>query len=315
MVRRRVGFTLVELLVVIAIISVLLALILPAVQSAREAARRTQCRNNLKQIGVAIQAYVTLKQVLPPAYVVRSTAGADHLGFGWGVMLLPQLDQEPLFQSLNFSAFPAALPQNRLPVFHCPSDPYTGEAQYSLQTAALNDPACEDPNSPLWGMGLCTGRIDTTTPGFADKGNYVANYGSTALGTGMGNGVFGPNTSLLPQAILDGLSNTLFAGERATAGTVSWAGVSYDVTTSTPTQSQCHPPSSQDSTSGRHVVGTTEATLNLSPVGFGSPHTGGAFFLLGDGSVKFLSSTLNQQVYHALSTRNGSEPMSDDYSG
>ncbi len=105
------GFTLIELLVVIAIISVLIALLLPAVQSAREAARRIQCVNNLKQIGLALHNYLDAARTLPPGYVSAQTAGSNPIldgndigpGWAWGSMILPQMEQDPLYHSINFS--------------------------------------------------------------------------------------------------------------------------------------------------------------------------------------------------------------------
>src|SRR5438094_9588305 len=125
----RTGFTLIELLVVIAIISVLIGLLLPAVQAAREAARRTQCVNNLKQIGLALHHYEQAYKALPPGYVSNFDAlGADTgPGWGWAAMLLPQFEQSPLFHAINFNLAIEA-PANstaRLPivnVFLCPSD-------------------------------------------------------------------------------------------------------------------------------------------------------------------------------------------------
>src|SRR4051812_39058267 len=145
MTRRRPAFTAIELLVVIAIIAVLVALIMPAVQAARESARKTQCKNNLKQIGIAFASYATLKNVLPPAYVVRSMSGPDHLGFGWGTMLLPQLEQPPLYSMINFDANPISLPQQKLATFICPTDTYEGQALYTSQTPGFNNPACSNP--------------------------------------------------------------------------------------------------------------------------------------------------------------------------
>src|SRR5262245_40564143 len=99
------GFTLIELLVVIAIISVLIALLLPAVQAAREAARRAQCVNNLKQIGLALLNYEATLQTFPPGYVSSFDAQGNDTGPGWGwaAMLLPPFEQAPLFNSLNFN--------------------------------------------------------------------------------------------------------------------------------------------------------------------------------------------------------------------
>src|SRR5690349_11264679 len=100
----RPGFTLIELLVAVTIIGVLIAILLPAVQSAREAARRAHCVNNLKQIGIALHNYEGALGVLPPGYVSRFTAGGDDTGPGWGwaAMLLPPLEQPATFAAVNF---------------------------------------------------------------------------------------------------------------------------------------------------------------------------------------------------------------------
>src|SRR3954447_24995498 len=145
--RRRTGFTLIELLVVIAIIAILIALLLPAVQQAREAARRTQCRNNLKQMGLAMHNYHDVFNCFPPGYLgypaaagqdcsaVRNTAPFAQ-GWGWGTYLLPYLDQAPLYNSLNpgqkqavcdnasgpaLNAGNPVLQRQLLPVYVCPS--------------------------------------------------------------------------------------------------------------------------------------------------------------------------------------------------
>ena len=124
------GFTLIELLVVIAIVAVLVALILPAVQQAREAARRTQCKNNLKQIGLGLFEYHNTNRNLPPGWVgVKHGRPATdgYNGWGWASMILPQIEEQSLFRSIDFTSAmvdpvnaPARL--RRLSVFRCPSD-------------------------------------------------------------------------------------------------------------------------------------------------------------------------------------------------
>src|SRR5262245_62053385 len=133
------GFTLIELLVVIAIIAILIALLLPAVQQAREAARRTQCKNNLKQIGLALHNYESTHGLFPPScindpYASGTLDGVSYpdslmvatTGFGWGALLLAQLEQAPLYNQFNFSTGCWAIAHKtqvatRLPVFLCPS--------------------------------------------------------------------------------------------------------------------------------------------------------------------------------------------------
>src|SRR6516164_352800 len=103
--RNRRAFTLIEVLVVISIIGLLVALLLPAVQAAREAARRIQCVNNLKQLGLALHTYESASRSFPPGYVSSFDASGNDTGpgWGWGAMLLPQIEQKPLFDTVNFN--------------------------------------------------------------------------------------------------------------------------------------------------------------------------------------------------------------------
>ena len=143
MVRLRRGFTLIELLVVIAIIAVLIALLLPAVQQAREAARRSQCQNNLKQVGLALHNYHDIHNQFPMAFI-RASDVARTEGWGWGAMILPQLEQGNLYDTLGVSRYRltdvlagmkpdlatvaqrTAIFQTRLSVYICPSDDNDG---------------------------------------------------------------------------------------------------------------------------------------------------------------------------------------------
>src|SRR5262249_3540753 len=135
--RRQKGFTLIELLVVIAIISILTALLLPAVQQAREAARKTQCKNNLKQIGIALHNYHDVHNVLPPAYLYLPGGGGQQgppdptngdagPGWAWGMLILPQMEQTNLHDAFNVN-LPSWDPTNAtaarttLPVYNCPT--------------------------------------------------------------------------------------------------------------------------------------------------------------------------------------------------
>jgi prepilin-type N-terminal cleavage/methylation domain-containing protein/prepilin-type processing-associated H-X9-DG protein len=186
-VRRRAAFTLIELLVVIAIIAILIALLLPAVQQAREAARRTQCRNNLKQLGLALHNYHDVFSVFPPG-------GTYRLGVtqpaGWSVQarLLPYIDQANLQNLINFSlGYPAQpdVTKVRVPVFLCPSE--------------VNDRPYPD------------GAV-TYYPG-----NYAANYGEWFIWNPatnqFGTGAFGPNSRTGVRDFTDGTSNTLAFAE------------------------------------------------------------------------------------------------------
>lgn len=122
---RRRGFTLIELLVVIAIIAILIALLLPAVQQAREAARRSTCKNNLKQIGLALHNYHEQFGSFPPSYV----NGGSEVRWGWGALILPQMDQTPLYELLDVTRRNGLTPsptngmQTSLPMYLCPSSP------------------------------------------------------------------------------------------------------------------------------------------------------------------------------------------------
>ena len=190
---RKQGFTLIELLAVVAIIAVLIALLLPAVQQAREAARRIQCRNNLKQIALAVHNYIDVATVLPPSACIDSQQTQTTNNRSWGIhgRILPFLDQTVLFDAVDLNTgwdFQDAVDGLKIPIYACPSDSRSNEAR--------------DPGN---------GKV-TLYPT-----NYGFNFGSwlvfePATGQG-GDGAFYPNASLRLSKFTDGTSNTLLAAE------------------------------------------------------------------------------------------------------
>lgn len=194
---RRAGFTLIELLVVIAIIGVLVALLLPAVQQAREAARRAQCKNNLKQVGLALHNYHDVANRFPPesiwAFTPIGSTTKQPRNYSWIVMLLPYVDQAPLYNSINFSlpiwgqvdTTGQTIVSRQLPVLTCPSDPGLGSAPQ--------------------GMGW--------TNYSGAEGYDWWPRGNDSLG-----GMFTLNYSTMMSQIVDGTSNTIAVGETCTAG-------------------------------------------------------------------------------------------------
>lgn len=190
--RTRPGFTLIELLVVIAIIAVLVALLLPTVQSAREAARRTQCRNNLKQFGLALQNYVSTNTLLPPSACIDLRPGAGT-SESWSVhaRLLPGIDQGSFYKKLDLGSTwhtQFALDGVKLPVLVCPSD---------VNADVIRVPTGNRPKHFGTSYGFNNGTWFVFDP---ITGRY-------------GDGVFLPNTRISLAAVRDGTSNTLMAAE------------------------------------------------------------------------------------------------------
>ncbi len=289
--KRLTGFTLIELLVVIAIIAILIALLLPAVQQAREAAHRTQCKNNLKQFGLALHNYLDTHRVFPMAvqysgpFTPAYSANAGGTGFGWTYYILPFVDQGPLANQfdtnypLGNTTFPqsvnnARLAQTTLEIFRCPSD------QMSMVA-----------NSGTSGQpGYIAGQARSSYKGAAGSFHNATNIFTTNQASRQYNGFFqGLHSSVRIRDFPDGTSNTLAVGEVKYA--LSSAGRLYgavgDNGTSTP--------------NGYHMMGHTEfginppasATAVVKNRAFSSSHTGGAQFLLADGSVRFISENIN----------------------
>jgi prepilin-type N-terminal cleavage/methylation domain-containing protein/prepilin-type processing-associated H-X9-DG protein len=292
------AFTLIELLVVIAIIAVLVALILPAVQQAREAARRTSCTNNLKQIGLALQNYHGDFRTFPPGYVSAfDGAGSDTgPGWGWAAMILPQLEQVPLHSSIHFTR-PIEAAVNQVPReasfagYLCPSD--------SVR--------------PLWpAVTRDSSATVTSTICEVAASNYVAVFGISEPGVD-GEGVFFRNSRIGLQDIRDGASTTMLAGERSQATCeATWVGAVTGARIFPPSGSPALPfiQHSSGMTLGHTFEGAPGAAENECN-NFSSQHIGGAFFLFADGHVQFLGASINRQLFWALSTRSGNEPTGE----
>ena len=286
------AFTLIELLVVIAIIAILIALLLPAVQQAREAARRTQCKNNLKQLGLALHNYHDVHKTLPPGYINQTAGSASD--WGWQTYLLPAMEQANLYTQLavgNPDSLGAALDvparlrlmQNPFSAFRCPSD----------TAPDLNS----DPDHSAVAVSGATHPISVS--------NYVgANGGGDWTFDENVAGAFGRNSRVRFRDFTDGLSNTLIAGERAWqlqnvggGNIVCGSAIIYGVSTNP--ASHLHRVRTTLA-KGMFGINQTGPDLNYTPVvesctrSYPSRHSGGAQFLLGDGSVRFVSENIQR---------------------
>ena len=309
------AFTLVELLVVIAIIGVLIGLLLPAVQQARESARRMQCSNNLKQIGIALHNYHDALNSFPAAWRGYEANGSPCVygdpGWGWGAAILPYMEQQSLRNicHLNLSVADASNENARktwISCYICPSD-RKGERTFVLADSKLLEHEDEDDHD----------HVEEDHEHHTDENavfatsNYVCSLGTTNVhdaesfghaGTLAGkefksNGAFYHNSHLGMDAFLDGLSNTIFVGERAVEK------VHYSTWVGMPAGDGCIP---------AIVCGTTHDGFNNSGEhhSYSSWHPNGSNFLLGDGSVRFIPSTIQTEKIQALTTREGGETVS-----
>src|SRR5579862_6324711 len=218
--RPRRAFTLIELLVVIAIIAVLLGLLVPAVQNVRETAARLNCANNLKQIGLALHSYHDSHMCFPPGYVdgntdPNSTPDNDvGPGWGWASYLLPHLDQINVYNQINFNqpvgaGVNAQISQRPLTIFQCPSDPY--QQAFPVYDSSFTNPIATVAHSNYLG---CNGWEEC----YFNAGGNGQGGGADGLSGGLGqagNGLFFRNSHNRFADVLDGLSNTIFVGERS----------------------------------------------------------------------------------------------------
>ncbi len=349
------GFTLIELLVVIAIIAVLIALLLPAVQQAREAARRSQCKNNMKQLGLAIHNYADAFGAFPPGRIVYVAPTDDHTAsansnsttgtgncFSAFAQLLPQLDQGPLYNQINFNSGPDTTPNNgpstvHLPMFQCPSD------------------------SGIPALAQGTGMVGVT--------NYVMNTGTTFPvslnnpGSTAVTGVFFENSNVRFADISDGTSQTICISEQVlskvgdpTSSGGDWTGVApstgFVLTTGNNNTNNgpellnypgdCIAGSNLQLTRGNrllygapghsmynHIRSPNDTNIDCRGglphsvrnyywwsrlshnVATHSRHTGGVHSLFCDGHVQFMSNVIDLPTWQGLGSRNGGEVLGE----
>lgn len=335
---RRSGFTLVELLVVIAIIGILVALLLPAVQAAREAARRMQCGNNLKQIGLGLHNYHDAYNIFPSGWIQQVPAVDFAEAWAWSALALPFVEQGPLHDQLGVTKVSLErgfatggvpyfnLTRTPIKMFMCPSDSgYNG-------TGLIH-------NNRNFNNGLGVLAAGHATPVLVAVSNYMGAAGHrdpntaapAANGPPPNTGVFYGNSGVRLAHVIDGTSNTFAVGERDTLNCRSgtWVGVRR--------------PTGGGTQGWSVVVGQSQPKVNepTSVIpwdtgrtgcggGFSSLHPGGAQFVLCDGSVRFVSETINHfwfgttaagtvndskdasnGVYQRLMTRDDKLPIGD----
>ena len=289
------GFTLVELLVVIAIISILVALMLPAIQAAREAARRSRCANNLKQVGLALQMYHSLHNSFPPG--ARLHEFERTVGLSWRVFVLPYLELNTLYESINPLANGGAdsVAAKLLPidVYLCPSAESVGNAPNTFKEAHY---------SAVSGA--------KTNDDFLDLEDVVCGDIAT-------NGVFFPESYTRISQITDGTSNTLAVGERLyifrdwLSGS-TWKGDPPTQICTGASKNVRYPINADPNVFGFYkgdfgAPSDANRTMLLNDLQFASEHPGGAQFCYADGSVQFLEESIDFTVLQAKATKDGGE--------
>ncbi|QDU59434.1 hypothetical protein Pan216_02620 [Planctomycetes bacterium Pan216] len=306
--RFRSAFTLVELLVVIAIIGVLVALLLPAIQQAREAARRAQCVNNMKQWGLAISNYADSHGILPlqATRLDNSVAGgngnASETRRSWMVHLLPFIDRQPLFDRMNMErsgiiAPNLALIQEPLSAANCPSDTLAGRSHLAADDAGTLDLASTSYAASVGDHRVSSPAGDGHLPTF---GQYSGTH-TTATASSWTRGVIGRDGySARPKEVSDGLSKTIFVGEVVGYwcrwhhwGYQNWSTMAHPINAF---NQEALAASNQE-----NVLASARCII------FRSSHVGGANFLFGDGSVRFLSEAIDGTTYRAMGSRAGGE--------
>ena len=307
------AFTLVELLVVIAIIGTLVGLLLPAVQSAREAARRAQCTNNLKQTGLALQNYHDTRLQLPEGWLCDAAGNPPDnenaekgRGWGWATRILPHMEEDGLFKkhiqpiissgsiSTLVATTPSAL-QTVIPGFLCPSDAGAGKATFEPgeSTAADNDHLSPDkvPGGTTFSRSNYVGMFGAN--GWEDEPDETPPEVGEPYA---GDGIFFANSRTPFRHITDGLSKTIMVGERdSRVGGSLWIGMHEDLAE----------PIGRIVAHGHHSPNGNPDEQHFGDLS--SRHVAGANVVFADGHCDFISESIATNVFQALCTRKGAD--------
>lgn len=327
------GFTLVELLVVIAIIGILIGMLLPAVQQVREAARRTACKNNLRQLGLGLHNYESAFGRFPAGYAYISgddyaaqtgypigAGEANHLGQAWGTFILPFVEQQNLYDQIDlklpgFDVANLLARETQLPVFLCPTDSWS-QSNFVVRDESVSPVERYAAASYCANWGPASGVADT--PGdTSDDVNLDATPDQSS-------GPFFRNSETQFRDILDGTSNTLAIGERTNGPILDEGG--------NPIGIPPHPNFENvwfaairdidvpDDDHGHMVLFDAEYGPNRArgegtgaDRGVSAPHAGLAQFIFVDGSVHTINEEIDLVTYRALSSVNGGEVIPTDY--
>jgi prepilin-type N-terminal cleavage/methylation domain-containing protein len=294
-IRRARGFTLIELLVVITIIGVLIGLLLPAVNQVRESGRRTQCMNNLKQMGLAIENYTAANAECLP---IGNPGEGKHALF---TTLLPYIEQQPVFDAIKVAgtgagSTPAKIQTTEIPVYLCPSYPY--------ETVPQSPPFDYQKGAQTHYQGVSGAIVEGQMPDEYTEGNF---------GDIPNNGFFAFEKQLRTAHVRDGMSNTLVMGEwvhrdyskgdyvKPPGNVRAWwrgdngQGGSYAI------KAMVHPVQSK--------IERVKDGVDYAHLPYGSHHVGGALFVVGDKRVTFLTEGIDMEILRSIATAAGMEAV------